>query len=201
MERMGNPALTPGERFTYRNYRTWPDSERWELIEGQAWSMSPAPKRRHQEVSASLFTDIYSYLKGKPCKAFAAPFDVLLPASDEADDEVDSVVQPDILVFCDKSKLTERGARGAPDLVIEILSPWTSKKDQHEKYQLYERRGVREYWVVDPAAWSIWSYRRTDSGAFDEGELRDRLGDFSPLASRVIEGLIIDPVELFSELD
>ncbi|MDP3178977.1 MAG: Uma2 family endonuclease, partial [Spirochaetaceae bacterium] len=91
----------------------------------------------------------------KHCEAYIAPFDVLLPDGEEADDDVDSVVQPDIVVFCDRSKLTEADARGAPDLVVEILSPSTSKKDQHEKLSLYEKHGVREYWVVDPGNRSI----------------------------------------------
>ena len=143
MERMGNPALAPSEHFTYRHYKTWPDSERWELIDGQAWNMSPAPLRRHQELQHRLALRIGNFLTDKPCKVYEAPFDVLLPAGDEADDEVDSVVQPDLVVFCDRSKLTERGARCAPDLVVEILSPSTSRKDLNEKFRLYERQGVR----------------------------------------------------------
>jgi Uma2 family endonuclease len=197
---MGNPALTPTEHFTYRHYRTWPDSERWEIIDGRAWAMSPAPKMRHQEIVGRLFFSLKSFLQKKPCRVFVAPFDVLFPKSDEPDDEIDNVVQPDIVVFCDKSKLTERGARGAPDLAIEVLSPSTSKKDQHEKFELYESRGVREYWVVDPAAWSMCVYRLTPKGEYDEGELRDRLGDISPIASSVIEGFTIDPPELFADL-
>lgn len=198
---MGNPELTPQERFTYRNYRTWPDEERWELIDGHAWAMSPAPRRRHQEVSGRLFIDIGLFLKGKPCKVFEAPFDVLLPEGGEPDDEVGTVVQPDIAVFCDNSKLTERGARGAPDLVVEILSPSTSRKDQREKFDRYERAGVREYWVVDSAAWSVWVYRRTPAGRFDDGELKERLGDTAPIASSVLEGFAVDPVALFADLD
>ncbi len=198
---MGDPALTPKERFTYRQYRTWPDSERWELIDGQAWAMSPAPRRRHQEVSGALFRKIGNFLEGKPCKVYEAPFDVLLPESDEDDDEVATVVQPDIAVFCDRSKLTERGARGAPDLVVEILSPSTSRKDLSEKFDRYQRAGVREYWVVDAEAWSIWAYRRTAEGRFDEGELKERLGDLSPMESAVLPGLVIDPTQLFADLD
>ena len=198
---MGNPALAPQERFTYRHYLTWPDSERWELIEGHAWSMSPAPSRRHQELSGRLFTELSAFLKGRPCKAYIAPFDVLLPAGDEVDDEVDTVVQPDIVVFCDRSRLTDRGGRGAPDLAVEILSPWTSKKDINDKFRLYEARGVREYWVVDPAAWSVWVYRLGAPARFDEGELRHSLGDTSPISSRVVEGFTVDPSELFADLD
>ena len=196
---MGNPELTPQERFTYRNYRTWPDDERWELIDGHAWAMSPAPRRRHQEVSGRLFIDIGVFLKGKLCKVFEAPFDVLLPEGSEPDDEVDTVVQPDIAVVCDLSRLTERGARGAPDLVVEILSPSTSRKDQREKFDRYERAGVREYWVVDPAGQWLCVYRLGAGGLFDEGELRESPRDYGPIASRVIKGFSVDPSRLFAE--
>jgi len=198
---MGNPALTPDERFAYRHYRTWPEGERWELIDGRAWAMSPAPMSRHQALSWKLSAQLYEILKGKPCKAFAAPFDVLFPKGDESDDDVDTVVQPDLSVFCDKAKITERGARGAPDLVIEILSPSTSKKDMNDKFRLYERAGVREYWILDPAAWSLWSYSLDPTGKYGEGELRERLGDVAPVMSTVLEGFVIDPEELFADLD
>ena len=198
---MGNPNLAPDERFTYRQYRTWPDSERWELIEGQAWSMSPAPRRVHQELVWRFSSLLSSFLKGKPCKAFTAPFDVLLPAGDEADDEVDTVVQPDIVVYCDTSKLTEAGARGAPELAVEILSPSTSKKDMNEKFSLYEKRDVREYWAIDPGNKAVQVWRRGRDGRYDAGELRDSLRDFSPIASRILEGFVVDPKELFMELD
>jgi Uma2 family endonuclease len=201
MNRMGNPALAPDERFTYSHYRTWPDSERWEIIEGHAWAMSPAPKSRHQALVWKLSSLIYNFLKGKPCRAYPAPFDVLLPRGNEDDDEVDTIVQPDISVFCDKSKITERGARGAPDLVVEILSPSTSKKDLKDKFELYEKHGVREYWVIDPSAWSVWVYRLTSAGRFDEGELKERLGDTAPIASTVLDGFAVDPMELFADLD
>jgi Uma2 family endonuclease len=199
MERMGNPNLAPQESYTYRHYRTWPDSERWELIEGRAWAMSPAPKSRHQELVLDLGSRLREFLRGKPCKVFVAPFDVLLPEGSEPDDEVDSVVQPDIVAYCDKSKLTEAGARGAPDLVVEILSPSTSKKDQHEKFDLYERHGVREYWVVDPGAEWLMVYRLTLSGKYDEGELRERLRDYGPIESGALPGFAVDPAELFAK--
>jgi Uma2 family endonuclease len=198
---MGNPAIDRGEHFIYRHYRTWPDEERWELIEGQAWNMSPAPTRGHQGIQAWLISELRLFLKGKRCKAYDAPFDVLLPNGDEADDEVDTVVQPDIVVYCDTSKLTKRGARGAPDLVVEILSPSTSRKDQNEKFRLYEKHGVREYWVVDPGNESIWVWRLESEGGYDEGELRDLLRDDSPISSKVLEGFVVDPKELFAELD
>lgn len=198
---MGNPAVDRADHFTYGQYKTWPDEERWELIDGQAWSMSPAPLRGHQGIQAKLITEFSVFLEGKPCKAYDAPFDVLLPRTGEADDEVDTVVQPDIVVYCDKSKLTDKGARGAPDLVVEILSPSTSKKDLNEKFALYERSGVREYWVVDPGNRSIEVWRLGTGGSYDSGELREKWRDWSPIASRVLEGLSIDPEELFAVLD
>ncbi len=202
---MGNPALEPEEHFTYRQYLTWPDEERWELIDGVAWCMSPGPRRRHQALLTRLIQPLATLLKGKSCQVFAAPFDVIFPAGDEADEDVDTVVQPDLAVFCDPSKLTERGARGAPDLVIEILSPSTSRKDQNEKLALYERSGVREYWVVDPAGKWICVYRPKAEAAaplsFDGGELREAGRDYSPITSRVLAGLVIDPEELFRDLD
>lgn len=198
---MGNPAIDRGERFTYRHYRTWPDEERWELIDGQAWSMSPAPATRHQRLSRKLFTRIVTFLEGKSCEAFAAPFDVLLPRGREPDDEVDSVVQPDIVVYCDKSKVQEHGARGAPDLAIEILSPSTFKKDLNEKFRLFERHGVREYWIVDPGNKAVQVWRIKAEGGFDEGELRDGIHDRSPIESQVLAGFTVDPIELFADMD
>jgi Uma2 family endonuclease len=198
---MGNPAVDIGDRFTYRHYRTWPDEERWELIEGHAWSMSPAPATRHQRLSRKLLTRIVNFLEGKPCEAFDAPFDVLLPEADEADDEVETVVQPDIVVYCDKTKLREYGARGEPDLIVEVLSPSTSKKDLNEKFNLYERHQVREYWVVDPGNRSIQVWHIKAEGGFDRGELRDMIRDPSPISSNVLEGFSVDPKELFAEPD
>ena len=198
---MADVAKKPDERFTYGDYREWPGDERWELIEGQAWCMSPAPMREHQELSLRLEGVIGAFLAGKPCRMYHAPFDVLLPEADEPDDEVDTVVQPDIVVFCDRSKLTKAGARGAPDLVVEILSPSTSKKDLNEKFRLYERRGVREYWVVDPGNRAIQVWRLQAGDGYDRGELRDALGNGSPIDSRVLEGFTVDPKELFADLD
>ena len=198
---MGNPTIAPQERYTYRQYRSWPEAERWELIDGHAWVMTPAPMTRHQALLWRLSALLYIHLAGTPIKAYPAPFDVLLPRGDEEDDEVDTVVQPDISVFCEKTRITKRGARGAPDLVMEILSPSTSKKDLNEKFRIYERHGVREYWILDPAAWSVWVYHLRPDGAYDDGELRDSLGDTSPLASRVLEGFAVEPEELFADLD
>ena len=198
---MADPARNLDERFTYGDYKMWPDEERWELIGGQAWSISPAPSTRHQGIQVRLVSELALFLKGKSCRVFDAPFDVLLPSGDELEDEIDTVVQPDIVVYCDKSKLTARGACGAPDLVAEILSPSTSKKDFNEKFNLYEKHRVREYWVVDPGNESILVFRPKSGGGYDEGELRDMVRNSSPIASRVLEGFVVDPKELFTDLD
>ena len=107
---MSDPNLAPKERFTYLHYKTWPDTERWELIEGQAWSMSPAPRKQHQELAARIFSDLSAFLHCKSGKASFAPFDVLLPEGEEPDDEEDTVVQPDFVVYCEK-KQAHRGGR------------------------------------------------------------------------------------------
>ncbi|MBU0568165.1 Uma2 family endonuclease [bacterium] len=147
---MALPARKEVERYTYGDYLNWPDEERWELINGEAYDMSPAPSRWHQQISIELVRQIANFLSGKKCKAYHAPFDVRLPVADEDDSETMTVVQPDIVVICDPAKLDDRGCRGAPDFVVEILSPFTASKDQTKKLALYERHGVKEYWIIHP---------------------------------------------------
>lgn len=138
------------QQFTYGDLCTWPEGERWELIDGIAYDMSPTPSKTHSDLSGELFFAFMSYLRGKPCKVYAAPFDVRLPDGKESDSVVKNVVQPDILVVCDEKKLDEKGCRGSPDLIIEILSPGTASKDCIQKRNLYEQHGVKEFWTVDP---------------------------------------------------
>ena len=151
---MPNLARKLGGRFTYGDYRSWSEEDRWELIDGVAYDMTPAPARIHADLSMALLKQLLAYFEGKPCKVYYAPFDVRLPEGNEPDDEIETVVQPDLLVVCDDKKLDDKGCRGAPDLVIEILSPATASKDCILKRALYEKHGVREFWLVDPAnAW------------------------------------------------
>ncbi|MCG6940862.1 MAG: Uma2 family endonuclease [Thiohalocapsa sp.] len=181
---MTQPALKIGQ-FTYGDYRRWPEEERWELIDGEAWDMSPAPTRAHQQMVVELTRQIGNFLLGKPCEVYAAPFDVRLPRADEADDRVESVVQPDVAVICDSSKLDDAGCRGAPDWIIEVLSRRTAVKDHTVKRDLYERHGVQEYWLVHPTDRVLTIYRLVD-GAYGKPDVQALTGE-TPV--RVIDGL------------
>lgn len=145
---MGQPLFKP-TGFTYADYLAWPEEERWELIDGEAYAMA-APTLAHQTVVGDLFRQIANYFVGKPCRAFVAPFDIRLPRGKEADDDITTVLQPDISVICDPDKLDQRGGCGAPDWVIEVLSPSTAARDQIQKLAVYERAGVREVCLVHP---------------------------------------------------
>ncbi len=144
-----NAALKQRPYFTYADYCNWEEDDRWELINGEAFAMS-APSRIHQEIVLELGRQVANYLKGKPCKPYIAPFDVRLPKKNEKDAQIDTVVQPDVSVICDRNKLDDKGCRGAPDWIIEILSPSTAIRDMDVKYQLYQQYGVKEYWIINP---------------------------------------------------
>jgi Uma2 family endonuclease len=173
---MGLP-LSNAQSFTYADYLRWEDGHRWELIQGLAYAMTPAPSTRHQQVLLALASRFALHLKGGNCQVFVAPFDVRLPVEDEADEEVETVVQPDISIFCDPAKIDKRWARGAPDLVVEILSPATARKDMVQKLLLYQSRGVPEYWLVDPEKEVLQVLRLTPDKVYTS------IGEFSPPAS------------------
>jgi len=196
---VADPALKLEDYFTYGQYKHWPEDDRWELIHGKAWAMS-APSAAHQRLLLKLLRLFADFLDDKPCEVLPAPFDILLPKGDEEEDAVDTVIQPDIVVFCDPAKVRNRYGWGAPDLAVEILSPSTAKKDLNEKFDLFEAHGVREYWVFDPFARSVWVYRRTQEGHFDRGELRESPQDLEPIASKVLEGFSVDPAAIFAGL-
>jgi Uma2 family endonuclease len=136
--------------YSYNDYLTWPEAERWEIIDGTAY-MNAAPSPIHQEISGGLFAQFHNYLAGKPCKVYAAPFCVKLMNDDEKNPEdIKKVVEPDITIVCDKSKIDGKGCNGAPDMILEILSPSSIKMDRFIKFNKYEQAGVREYWLVEP---------------------------------------------------
>jgi len=151
-------ALPRDRPFTYRDYKAWPEGERWELIHGEAYAMSPAPRRLHQNLVIQFAAQLDTFFSGKPCRPHIAPVDVFLPEGDEKLDDIQEVVQPDAFVVCDRTKLIDEGVLGAPDFIIEILSPSTAMKDQTQKRMLYEARGVREYWIVNPDTLEVFIY-------------------------------------------
>jgi Uma2 family endonuclease len=190
------PADRPGERFTYGDYLTWPDDQRWELLEGKPRLMSPGPNRRHQELLMALGSRLYAYLEGKTCRVYPAPFDVRLPRSGESDETVDTVVQPDLIVVCDPAKLDDRGCRGAPDLVIEITSPSTASVDHVQKKALYEGHGVREYWLVHPVDRIVMVYTLRPDGAYGAPAV---YGPDDSLPVGILDDLSLDLKQLFRE--
>jgi len=171
MEKMGEPARKMDEHYTYADYVTWSEDERWELIYGIAYNMSPAPTRKHQGIFTNIIREFSNYLKDKNCKIYGAPFDVRLSKGFKVDKDVDTVVQPDISVFCDEKKLDDRGAVGAPDLIVEILSPSTAAKDLREKFYLYEKVGVKVYWIVDPVNETLTVYVLNKNGKYPVGKV------------------------------
>ncbi len=163
------------KQYTYADYLTWRFEERVELIKGWLYKMSPAPRRYHQEISWHLERCFDNFLSKNSCKLYHAPFDVRLKRYKGQEDEIDTVVQPDICIVCDLEKLDDAGCLGAPDLIVEILSDSTAKKDYNEKFNLYEENKVKEYWIVNPATKTIEIFSLIDEnyeslGLFSESE-------------------------------
>ena len=180
-------ALRTEKHYTYADYLQWPDETRYELIDGEAFLMSPAPLVEHQEVAGELFRQLANQLDGQPCRPYIAPVDVRLPRKDEADAAIDTVVQPDVLVVCDPHKIDRRGVRGAPDWVLEVLSPSTAAHDQIAKRRTYERAGVREYWLVHPGDRTLTVYV-LENGQYGRPEIYE-LKDETPIG--VLPGVSI----------
>ena len=148
------------QHHTYGEYLTWSGNQREELIDGIAYIKEPpAPSPSHQELVVELCYQIRATLEDTPCRVYIAPFDVRLPKSDEADDRIDTVVQPDILIVCDRQRIDHRGLRGAPDWLAEVLSPSTASHDQVLKVPAYERAGVPEVWLIHPTDRILTIYR------------------------------------------
>ena len=187
------PAPHKEGRYTYADYCTWDDSDgqRWELIDGEVFEMS-SPTTAHQRILGRLHVELAIFLKGKPCEAFLSPYDVRLNA-DGADD---TVVQPDVLVVCDSAKIDAKCCVGVPDLVIEILSPSTAGRDRLVKMQLYQRVGVREYWIVDPDAKTVQAF------ILEDGRYTGKTyAGNEKMPVHVLPGLEIDLADVFAEMD
>lgn len=174
-------------RFTYADYLTWPDDERWEIIGGEAHAMTPAPSPIHQRLVLRVASRLESALRGHPCEAFVAPVDVVLSESD--------VVQPDVIVVCDRTKIARRGIEGAPDVVVEVLSPGSGLRDRREKRALYERSGVKEYLLVDGDGRLVERFRQGADGAYGKPDVfgpeetmrLESLGDLELPLSEILE--------------
>lgn len=181
------------KRYTYADYLNWQFTDRVELILGKIFKMSPAPTSSHQHAVSVIHGTIFQFLKGKPCKVFPAPFDVSLP---DASGVSITVVQPDITVICDLSRITEQGCNGAPNMVVEVISKSSVKKDLHEKYSIYEQAGVKEYWIVQPQDRSLIIFTLTEAGYQPSKPLTK--GDIA--TSQVLPGLEIDLDEIFIDV-
>ncbi len=144
------PLSQKDKKYTYADYLTYPVDERWEIIDGVPY-MQAAPTPLHQEILMELSKQIAVYLTGKTCSIYPAPFCVRLPQDYEKNEkEVKNIVEPDISIICNKCKIDDKGCNGAPDMIIEIISPSSIKKDRFVKFNLYEKAGIREYWIVEP---------------------------------------------------
>ncbi|WP_373492600.1 Uma2 family endonuclease [Aquiflexum sp.] len=184
--------------YTYADYLTWDIDHMVELIKGKVFKQAAAaPRRIHQEISIKISSQLFGLLNRKSCKVFSAPFDVRLPVKSKKHKDIRTVVQPDICVVCDPKKLDELGCVGAPDLIMEILSPSNNKKELHNKYEVYEESGVKEYWIIHPYEKTLLVY--TLSGGKYISSKLFTLGD--NVASGCIEGFVLDLDELFEGLD
>lgn len=179
-------AKKADKHFTYDDYLAWPNDERWEIIDGAAYAMS-SPAVLHQDVLLNLAVTLKPFFNGKPCRFFIAPLDVMLSE--------DTVVQPDMLVVCDPKKITRTCVRGAPDLVVEILSPSSCSYDRLLKFKRYASAGVKEYWIVTPELASIEIFT-LDNGAF---RLHDGFLQQERLTSAVFPEVSFEMSAVFTE--
>ncbi|WP_158859108.1 Uma2 family endonuclease [Lunatibacter salilacus] len=182
--------------YTYADYLTWQIDEMVELIRGKVFRQAAAPRVIHQQVAGNVFVALSIYLKRKKCSVFIAPFDVRLPVKSKRNEDIDTVVQPDICVICDPDKLDEAGCIGAPDLVVEVLSPGNNKKELQNKYEVYEESGVREYWVIHPNECTLLVYTLID-GRYEASKIFT-YGD--RVVSQAVEGFVLDLDEVFEDM-
>ena len=195
------PIGYTAHRYSYADYLMWANDKMREIINGVVYLFS-APKLKHAVVTGALFARAWSFIRNKKgkCQIFTAPFDVRLPKNGEmADDKIFDVVQPDICVVCDLSKLDENGCIGAPDLIVEVISPSTSKRDLNLKFNLYEKAGVKEYWIVFPNDKAVTVFLLQPDGNYDEGTTYEVSNQTTKAPVQTLKGLVIDLEELFSD--
>ncbi len=179
--------------YTYEDYYSWPFEERTELIKGRVFAKGPSPGPVHNQVRGYIGYELGTFLKGKKAEVYYAPFDVRFPDNSKEDKDIITVLQPDICVVCDISKLDYRGCIGAPDIVVEILSPGNNSKVLKNKYEVYEESGVKEYWVVSLQDETFIVYTLTN-GRYYASRLMVA-GDI--ITSSVLDGFSLDFTQLF----
>ena len=183
--------------YSYADYLSWTMDEMVEIIKGRVFKMSPAPKIIHQKISWRLSGLLYNYLKDKKCQAFSAPFDVRLPVKSIKNEEIFTVIQPDICVICDLEKLDDAGCIGAPDLIIEILSKGNNKKELKNKYEVYEESGVKEYWIIHPEEQTLLINKLVD-GKYISSRL---LTNGDEITTPILPGFTLNLNDVFDNLD
>jgi len=190
--------LDLNKKYTYADYLTWLDDKRRELYNGFIRMMTPAPALRHQDVLGNLYLDFGNFLrKKKNCKVFPAPFDVRLPVKGNKNKEITTVLQPDLTIICDPNKLDSKGCIGAPDMVIEISSPSTAKKDVEEKFLIYQKAGVKEYWIVHPNDQTVFVFLLDGNNKY---QLKKMYAGDSKVEVNIFDGdLLVDLLEIFRE--
>lgn len=192
---MTEPMRANSGNYTYADIVVSPEGERWELIDGIAYDMSPTPPVIHQLILGNLLLQFYPVMEKTACKVYIGPLDVRLPIAGEDGMTASTVLQPDLLVVCDREKLDERGCVGSPTLVVEILAPHTVKKDTGEKLHKYEEVGVPEYWIIYPAEQILQVFLRDEGGRYGAPVFYTR-DEQAPVA--VLLGLTIDLTRVFS---
>jgi Uma2 family endonuclease len=192
---VNEPDLSYGN-YSYADYLKWTMDEMVEIIKGRVYKLS-APKRVHQTISIRISSKIFNLLVGQKCKVYSAPFDVRLPVKSRKNEDIFTVVQPDICVICDPTKLDDAGCIGAPDLIIEILSKGNNKKELQNKYEVYEESGVKEYWIVAPEG-QFMQVNTLVNGKYQPSKLLT-LGD--EIVTPILPGFVLNLDEVFANLD
>lgn len=190
----GFMSMSQDKLYTLADILEWDEGERAEVIDGSLYMMA-TPSRIHQKISGELFGQLREYLRGKQCEVYAAPFAVrLFEGAEDSPENVYTMVEPDISVICSPEKLDDMGCKGAPDLIIEILSPSTRRHDRLTKFNLYQRAGVREYWIVDPSDRSVQSFLLENNAYI----ARDFAVNDDKITVNVLQDCVIDLAPVFA---
>ena len=189
--------LDPDQTYTYADYLGWRFQEYVELIKGKLLRKMAGPSSEHQQISSRFQGELYALLKRSPCHVYAAPFDVrLLRSTGNGDAQIKTVVQPDLCVVCDAAKIDKRGCLGAPDWILEIVSPSSLVLDTRTKFDLYAENGVREYWIAFPGEQVITAYALNEAGEY---ELSGSYIEPGLMPSRVLPGVAVEWADIFDE--